>query len=189
MDRKAQKKNAQQALNIKNRHSRFITEYVSRKHPQLYTEADTFFKKLKAANPNKRDLTKTHEFLVETTKYTDYREFYCRKKLKVHRKEQTVTTTTTTTTTMKNNMELNVELLTPEVVKANTTNPFLPIPDDTYQDLLGQIRKDPALQTILDDMTAPPNVDEQVDDLVNDPELQEIFDPLQETPLERELRK
>ena len=207
MERKAQKKYSQQVLNFKNRHARFISEYVLRKHPQLYAEADAFHNQLRAANPGKRDLTKTHEFLIKTTKYTDYRDFYSRKKLKVHR-QQTVTTTTTTTTNHENNMELNIELLTPEVVKENTSSLSQTIPDQVYQDLLREIEKDPNLQAILDDMVSPAsvdgnvdeqapasvdgNVDEQapasVDGNVDEQPLDRVVqESLQETPLEREL--
>ena len=180
MDRKAQKKSSQQVLNVKNRHGRFITEYILRKHPKLYAEADAFYNKLRSENPNKRDLTKTHEFLVETTSYVDYRDFYCRKKLKVHQKKnQTVTTTTTTTTTRQDTMQLNIELLPDEVVNENTANPLQPVPDSIYQGLLQEIAKDADLQAILDGMTTS-NEDEQgiFDDLTTN---------LEETPLEREL--
>ena len=84
-------------------------------------------------------------------------------------------------------MQICVELLPPEVVKANTGELLPPVPEDTYQDLLDQIRMDPDLQNIFDNMTCPPDVYEQADDLVNDQELQGILDQCQETPLEREL--
>ena len=181
MDRKTQKSNAQKILNVKNKHARFIAEYVFRKEPQLYKEASNFHNMLKAKHPYKRDLTKTHEFLVQTTDYSDYRDFYNRKKLKRHQQSST-TTTTTTTTTRVDNMELNIDLLTPEVVAENTTTPFQIIPDDVYHDLLAQIRADPALQPVLNDMIAP-----QADDLLEDPELNEILNGLEQTPLEKEV--
>ena len=188
MERKAQKKYSQQVLNVKNRHARFISEYVLRKHPQLYAEADTFHNELRAANPNKRDLTKTHELLIKTTKYADYRDFYCRKKLKVHR-QQTVTTTTTTTTNHENNMELNIELLTPEAVKENTSSLSQTIPDNVYQDLLREIEKDPDLHTIFNGMVATTTVDGNVDEQAVDEQALDrvVQESLQETPLEREL--
>ena len=188
MERKTQKKYSQQVLNVKNRHARFMTEYVLRKHPQLYAEADAFHNQLRAAYPNKRDLTKTHEFLVETTKYTDYRDFYCRKRLKVH-KQQTVTTTTTTTTKHQDNMEINIELLTPQVVKENTSSLSQAVPDNVYQDLLREIEKDPELQSIFDGMVATPTVDGNVDEqAVGEQTLDRLVqESLQETPLESEL--
>ena len=94
MDRKAKKKASQKALALKNRKARFITEYVKRKNPQLYLEGETFYNRLVQADPKKRDQTKTHAFLTETTKYKDYRDFYTRKKLKLY-KQRAITTTTT----------------------------------------------------------------------------------------------
>ena len=180
--RKIQKKTSQQLLAAKSRHARFITEYVRRKEPELYAEADRFFNTLKAMHPDKRDLTKTHKFLVQTTQYADYRDYYNRKKLKRYKQSSTTTTTTTTTPTRVDNMELNIELITPEVVDENTTTPLQPMPDDVYNDLLARIRADPDLQPILEDMIAP-----QVTDTVEDPELKEILDGLEQTPLEKEL--
>ena len=184
MDRKTQKKNSQRLLAVKSRHARFITEYVKRKEPQLYAEADRFFNTLKASHPEKRDLTKTHRFLVETTKYSDYRDYYNRNKLKRYRQSSTTTTTTTTTTTRVDNMQLNVELLTPEVAKENTTT-LQPMPDDVYQDLLARLRSDPDLQPILQEMVAPGNI--QANEIAEEPELQEILNGLEQTPLEKEL--
>ena len=181
--RKTQKKTAQKALNDKSRHSRFIAEYVLRKEPEVYKEANSFYDMLKGKHPNKRDLTKTHEFLVGTTSYVDYRDFYCRKKLK-HRKESTITTTTTTTTTKTtrvDNMELNIDLLTPQTVAENTV-PLQVIPDDLYEQLVTEISVDPDLQHVLNNMIAP-----QANDLPEDPGLNAILDDLQQTPLEKEL--
>ena len=184
MDRKTQKKLAQKTLNAKSKHARFIAEYVLRKEPVVYKEANSFYNMLKAKHPNKRDLTKTHEFLVKTTNYVDYRDYYCRKKSKSH-KESTITTTTTTTTRTSrvDNLELNIELLTPQVVAENT-EPFQVIPDDLYQQLVTEIRADPDLQPVLNTMIAP-----QADDSVEDPELNAILDALEQTPLEKELDK
>ena len=190
MDRKDKKKASQKALVIKNKKARFITEYVKRKNPQLYLEGETFYNRLQQEYPQKRDHTKTHEFLTKTTKYKDYHDFYSRKKLKQYAQKATTTTTTktTTTTTIHNEeMQLCVELLPPEVAKANTGPLLPPVPEDVYQDLLDQIRRDPQLRDILDSMPSPPDVWEQAEELVNDPELEGILDQCQETPLEREL--
>ena len=84
-------------------------------------------------------------------------------------------------------MQLCVELLLPEDAKANTGPLLPPVPEDVYQHLVDEIRMDPQLQSILDNMTSSPDVWEQAEELVNDPELEGILDPCQETPLEREL--
>ena len=183
MDRKTQKKRSQKLLAAKSRHARFITEYVKRKEPELYAEADRFFNTLQAAHPDKRDLTKTHVFLVKTTNFTDYRDYYNRKKLNRYKQSSTTTTTTTTiTTTRVDSMELNIDLLTPEVVNENTKRPLQPMEDEVYHDLLARIRADPDLQPILEDMIAP-----LAGDIVEDPVLKEILDGQEKTPLEKEL--
>ena len=173
MDRKAQKKAAQKALNMKSRHARFISEYVQRRHPNIYAEGCRFYNTLKAANPEKRDLTKTHAFLVETTNYVDYRDFYNRKRLKSYRKR----ITTTTTTTRVDNMELNIQLMTPETVVENKTMQVMP--NNVYEDLLSTINADPDLKSIFDGMTDP-----QAEHALEDPILKEILD---DTPLEKGL--
>ena len=194
MDRKAQKRASHRALSLKNQHARFVTEYIRRKFPVIYTEADSFYKKVKESNPDKHDLTKTHQFLIQTTEYADYRDFYCRKK-KLKVAKQTVTTTTTTTT-LHDNMQLNVELLAPEVVKttinskttaSSSSESLLPIPEDVYQDLLNHLRADPDLERILEGMILPTHQGEQEDEMTLDPELQKIFQDLEQTPLEKEL--
>ena len=183
MERKEQKKTSQQILNLKNRHARFITEYVLRKHPKIYADADAFHKQLRVANPNKRDLTKTHEFLTSTTSFTDYRDFYCRKKLKAHNQKTVTTTTTTTTTTMKtiheDNMLLNIDLLPPEIAQENTTLAQV-IPDHVYQDILAEISKDSDLKAIFNDTLSSNVEDEQSVDRM-------VEKSLEQMPLEAEL--
>ena len=184
MDRKTKKKNAQKLLAVKSRHARFITEYIKRRTPDLYKEADEFFSILRAKHPEKRDLTKTHEFLVKTTCFSDYRDYYNRTKLRKYNKRSTTTTTTTTTSTtcVEDNMELNVVLLPQHVVKENATTPLQPMQDDVFQGLLEEISADPSLQSIFNDMSSP-----QDNDIIRDPEQEEIFNSLQQTPLEKEL--
>ena len=121
MKRTKQKREARQLLSIKNRQSRFITEYVRCKHAEIYQEAEAFYNHVKELNPNRRDLTKTHHFLVATTDFVDHNEFYNRKKKKDHEKNHPVTT-------INDNMVLRVQLLAPEAAK--TSNESLVIPDD-----------------------------------------------------------
>ena len=198
MKRTDQKRVARQILSIKNRQSRFITEYVKSKHAEIYQEAEAFYNHVKELNPNKRDLTKTHQFLVATTDFVDHREFYNRKK-KDHKKNHPVTT-------FNDNMVLRVQLLAPEAATTTSNSESLVIPDDQigatttisnseslvipddqigatttisnseplvipdglYQDLLKKLRSDPDLQMILNDMDM-------------------YIDPDEQTPLEREL--
>ena len=183
-NRKIQRKNSQKALAAKSRDARFITEYIKRKAPQLYKEADDFLNHLRQLYPHKRDYTKTHEFLVSTTGYTDYHEYYNRTKLnRFKQKASKTTTTTTTTTTTIDNMELNVVLMPERVVNENTTTPFQVLPDETYKDLINEITSDPSLEPIFNDM-----VNTQHDETTQDTQVDEILKGLlQKTPLEKEL--
>ena len=207
MQRTDQKRVARQKLSIENRHSRFISEYVKSKHTEIYNEAEAFFKHVQELNPNKRDLTKTHQFLVATTGFVDRNDFYNRKRQKAQEKNQQV----------NDNMVLRVQLLAPEAVTtinhnseplvipgeqiqiravttcnhnseplvipgeqiqigavttSNHNSEPLVIPDGLYEDLIKELRSDPDLHAILNDM----NMD-------MDPDIS--FD--EQTPLEREL--
>ena len=201
MDRKAQKRASQHSLVLKNRHAKFISEYVKRKFPDIYTEADSYYNQLDTANPNKRDLTKTHQFLVDTTSYTDHNHYYRREKTKTVRQEHS-TTTTTTITTINDSMVLRVPMLTQNEVQAtkdttktSQTSSLMPdktsegsllIPNDVYEELIGALRADPDLQRILDDFTIPDDVPDLCTDTM-DTELEKIFNEMDPTPLEREL--
>ena len=185
--RKSQKRKSQKTLAAKSRDARFIAEYVKRKAPGLYAEADGFLKHLRTIHPEKRDYTKTQEFLVSTTGFSDYRDYYNRTKLNRYKEKstsrKTMTTTTMTTTTTIDNMELNVVLMPEPVVKENTIVPFQPLSDQTYQDLVEEITSDPSLQSIFNDMT-----NTQDTEIALDPEVDEIMNGLmQQTPLEKEL--
>ena len=197
--RKIQRKLAQKALNQKSRRCRFIAEYVSRKHSAIYQEANAIYHELEAKYPDKRDLTKTHDFLVKTTNYRDYRDYYNR--VKQAKLKKVSTTTTATTTTKVDNMELTIDLLTPQVVAENT-GPLQVIPDELYCSLMMELTTDPELQTILNDMI-PPQDNEliqnpeleittdppQDDELIQNPELELNLQDLDKTPLEKELQK
>ena len=184
--RKTQKRQSQKSLAAKRRDDSFIAEYVKRKTPALYAEAVGFLNHLREQDPEKRDYTKTHAFLVATTGFSDYRDYYNRTKLNRYKHESTkrkTTTTTTTTTTIVDNMELNVTLLPEPVVKENTVQPLQPICDETYRDLIEEIATDPSLQMVFNDM-----VTTQDSDMALDPEVDDILKGLtQQTPLEKEL--
>ena len=179
--RKIQRKLAQKALGQKSRQCRFITEYVLRKHTAIYQEACAIYNELRAKYPDKRDLTKTHDFLVRTTNYRDYRDYYNR--IKQAKVRKVSTTTTTTTTTKVDNMELNIGLLTPQVVAENT-GPLQVIPDELYRSLMMELTTDPELQTILNDMIPPED-----NALIQNPELELNLEDPDKTPLEKELEK
>ena len=189
--RKIQKRKSQKTLAAKSRDARFIAEYVKRKAPVLYAEAEGFLSHLRELHPEKRDYTKTHEFFVSTTVFSDYRDYYNRTKINRYKQKSTSrkTTTTTTTTTTVDNMELNVVLMPESVVNENTIVPFQPLSDETYKDLVEEITSDPTLQPIFNDMMNMQDPDMMnTQDLELDPEVDGVLNDLvQQTPLEKEL--
>ena len=171
--RKAQKRQGQKHLLTKRRDATFIAEYVKRMDPGTYAKAQSFLEKLRQHYPEKRDLTTTHEFLVHTTQYADYGEYYNRKRRVGFNKTKTTTTTTTTTTSV-NTMTLNIPLMPENVVAENTTVPLQVMPQETLEDLIKEITADPILQPIFNDFVSTEVVE-------TDESLAEV------TPLEKEL--
>ena len=171
--RKEQKKKAQKQLSAKRKDADFIAEYIKRTDPETYTKAESFLTELRRKYPTKRDLTATHEFLVKTTSYTSYNQYYRRKK---------TSTTTTSTTTVANTLELNIQLLPKDVVSENTTQ-LQTMPEETYESLVREITKDPLLRAVFDDMNST-----MVEDDMFSTEL--VHETIEETsPLEKELMK
>ena len=144
MDRKVQKRQAYKNLLQKRRDSAFIVQYLKAKAPETVVDAENFLEELRQKYPNKRDLTKTLEFLRNTTEYQDYREFYQRKKPD----KKTGSTPPST-----DNIAINIPLLPQTVVAENTTPLFPLIPEETYQDLINQITTDPALGEIFNELS------------------------------------
>ena len=94
-------------------------------------------------------------------------------------------------------MELNIDLLTPQVVAENTHTPLQVMPDALYQQLLTELRTDPELDSILNNMTDPKagdlvedtEQDAMLNDLVEDAEQDAMLNDLEEqTPIEKELQ-
>ena len=173
--RKNQKKQAQKDLLEKRRNATFIAEYVKRKAPETYAEAENFLKILRQRYPHKRDHTKTHEFLVDTTGYEDYMQYYNRTKLRRIKQNKTASTTSV------DNMVLAIPLMPETVVAENTTAPLQPIPQETYEELITEITRDPALQVIFNDFVSNQDLENEPNDI----ELDESITGL--SPLEKEL--
>ena len=115
MNRVQQKSIARQKLSFKNRHDRFISEYIKARHSSVYREAEGFFNQVLVENPERRDLTKTHEFLVATTAFKNHEQYYYRKK---------------TQSKLNYNMELKIPLLGQDTTTSvNVTEQPLVIPD------------------------------------------------------------
>ena len=197
MNRVQQKNIARHKLSLKNRHDRFISEFVKANHSEVYHEAEDFFNQLLVENPERRDLTKTHEFLVATTGFKNHDQYYSRKKGQ--------------TKQLNYDMELKIPLLTQDSTISNSEQPLerasgnvteepLVISDGLYHDLIQELRSDPELYAIFNDMNIPETIpDKVVDKLVTEiqPEPENVNDIIQElcdntelneqTPLEREL--
>ena len=205
MNRAQQKCIARHKLSLKNRHDRFISQYVKAKHSEVYHEAEGFFNQVLAENPERRDLTKTHEFLVATTRFKNHDQYYYRKKDQ-RKKGQSKQ--------LNYDMELKIPLLTQDPIISNSEQPLerasvnvteeplvipesnseqpleiasvnvteepLVIPDSLYHDLIQELRSDPELYAIFNDMNTPETIPDKV--------VTEILPELNEqTPLEREL--
>ena len=82
---------------------KFIVEYLSSQHKDIYAEAYNFYQDVKEKNPHIRDLTKTIEFVGKTKPYETIPRYYYRRRSK------------STTTSVKQNeltMVLNIPLAT-----------------------------------------------------------------------------
>ena len=149
-ERNIRKRITRKSLSIKTRRDRFISGYVKQKYPEAYMEAEEFYSKIDRIYPNKRDLCKTIEFLRITTGIKNINEYYHRNRLpKVRRKNHTV-----------DNMVLEIPLLSHNTLTSNRTEEVnvhvnespLVLPDGLYEDLVPEIRKDPDLHAIFNDM-------------------------------------
>ena len=183
MDRKGQKRASQHLLVLKNRHAKFISEYVKRKFPGIYTEADSYYNHLNTANPNKRDLTKTHQFLVDTTSYTDHNHYYRRKKTKTVTQEHTTTTTATTITTINDSMVLRVPMLTQNEVQVTKDTTKTSRTSSLMPNKTSEGTKTSQTSSLMPDKTSEgsllmPNdvYEELIGALRADPDLQRILD-------------
>ena len=211
MSRAQQKRVARQKLSVKNRHDRFISEYIKARHSGVYREAEGFFNHVLAGNPERRDLTKTHEFLVTTTAFRNHEEYYYRKKtqsklnydmeLKIPLLGQDTTTSVNVTEqplVIPSNSEQPLVIPSnseqPLVIPSNSEQPFvipcnseqpLVIPDNIYQDLIKELTSDPELHAIFEDINIPETIEPE-----NINTLQELCDTIEvdeQTALEREL--
>ena len=190
--RKTPKRQAQKDLLNKRRDATFIAEYIRRMAPNTYDEAEKFLKALQQQYPTKRDYTKTHEFLVKTTKYEDIHHYYHRKRRSVKENKTSSTSTTVTSTTrtstavtstvVVDNMVLDIPLM-PESVVSENTAPLETMPEEIYQQILKEITNDPALKTIFDDVCTNQDLedDTEFDNIVLDESITGL------SPLEKEL--
>ena len=204
MDRTTQKRKARHARSANARHDRLVTAYLKKKYPEAYDEAERYYNTLNLRYPTKRDLTKTADFLQFSTGYSTFIEYYRMRSKDQKQKKKAHT--------VEDNMTLQIPLMDSEDVC--TTKLFekadqaLAIPDDVYDDIVSELRKDPQLYTIFDETAHQAEVSQghQVDETTQQPnlshehqfaevieELDEILPQLfdqtvfEKTPLEEEL--
>ena len=180
-----QKRRARQKRSIQAKHDRLIAAYVKKRYPEVNTEAYNYYEALQKKYPNKRDLTKTQEFLF----------LLCQDK---ENDGKTLSNTQVTTTVINDSMKLQIPLMDKNDVDTATN---LNIPEDIYNSLITDLAKDPQLNTIFNDIIAEDkeqqhdeNLQEQVDESLQDLDesLQELGNAFPElfeetTPLEKEL--
>ena len=98
MERKERKRFTRKQLTISNRHNKLISQYVSFKHPDIYKDAEAFYKMLNHKYPEKRDLCKTIEYLELTTGAITYHQYYSHRKQDKRARDKRETASETTTT-------------------------------------------------------------------------------------------
>ena len=209
MDRAEQKKTARNNLAVRAKHDRFITSYLQVKYPKEYEEAQQYYQQLNVQYPEKRDLTKTTEFLYLATGHRSFVQYY---RERIHAKK---TKKISEKTDIVDNMVLQIPLMNSNdmntVVLEEKADESLVISDDIYDNLIRELRNDPELYAIFNDMNVdtsqqpldlsqeqqieiniPGHVSQeqqQTDEIISDLEASwpELFEDGQ-TPLENELK-
>ena len=218
MNKLERRKIARTARNNANRRARFIESYIKARHADVYEEVDKTYKDIEKNNKGKKDLRKTTEFLLLTTKYKSLRQYYDRPNRTATKQYTDNMVLTIPLMDSSTRQEPPRPLLIPDVAEttdptsppqpllvpdvaettgpapsipfppipdvAETTDltssvPLPPIPDAMFQQLLSEIRNDPELDLIFNDMALG---EDDITDLsgVN-------FDLELQTPLEAEL--
>ena len=161
MERLEQKRLARKKQTIKGRKDRFVSEYVKHKHPQLYSEVSKWHEELDQKYPTKRDLCKTLEFMRMATGVDSYNAYYHRNRYnKRKEKNSKKKNETARKNTITDNMVLEIPLLnTSESIlqRASTIKDdetFLSITDQEYEDVMKELRKDPELYAMYNELNS-----------------------------------
>ena len=162
MERIERKKLTRRKLCLKARQDRFVSGYVKHKHPQVYSQANEWYKQLDEMYPDKRDLCKTLEFLRMTTGVKTYTEYYHLNRPNRKRKNETVEKSSKKQAQEKNSISDNMMLKIPLMKmsesilqRASTINDdesFLSITDQEYEAVIEELRNDPDLYAIYNDL-------------------------------------
>ena len=175
MNRVEQKKKARHLRSKAARHSKFIAAYVINKNKEIYDEAKKFYDELDKKYPGKRDLTKTDEFVHETTGYTIYQTYQINYQTRKN--------------PLSNNQKdiaLNIPLMNKDdvdlAVMSEKVNEEISIPELIYKGLLEEISNDPSMSNIFKDLNQ-----EQTEELGEILEELDGILPEEKLPLEDEL--
>ena len=163
MNRLQQKRVARHIRVVNTRHDKFIAAYIKANYSEPFAEAKAFYEKLNNKYPTRRDLTKTDDFIAETTKYNSAYDMY---------RSRYETKTKAKKNQQKDTMALEIPLMNKEqvdiVVMGEKVDPSIAIPEDVYQGLVTDLCQDPALAMFFKENTEEeqPNLaDEQVNKL------------------------
>ena len=146
-------------------HYKFLTAYVKALHGDVHREAEELFEQAKQENPGVKDLTKTKLFMDVTMPNEPVPRHYTseRRKRLIRRHAKQVQSC------MPRTMVLNIPLMqrppspslmqTPPTTLQSSPPPMqtppntpLLLPPDEYKDLLDDLRRDPDLWKILNDL-------------------------------------
>ena len=190
----------------------FIAKYVEGVHRNVYAEAHEFYRKVKAVNPEVKNLTKTIEFMEKVTPHDVIPRYYTERRRRRSRLvDQDVQT----------EMVLNIQLLPPpqpevstvpqpevstapqpevstapqpevstapqpEVSTAPQPEVSMPLSPEVYDGLLNDLRKDPDLWNMLNNFSTEDNM-EGIDNMVVEDMGTDMFVANNITPLEQEV--
>ena len=155
-------------LSLRTRQDRFISGYIRARYPDIYNEVNGYYNELDSKYPEKRDLCKTVEYLYATTGFKSHGEWYHSKRKNQMAKQESKKPNEKTT--ILDNMELKIPLMsnTHQITKNSPRTEVeetpLVIPDSIYDDLVKELRNDPDLYDIFNDMN--------IDDLSQEQQLQ-----------------
>ena len=176
MDRTTQKRVARHARSINARHDRFISAYIKKKKPEEYAKVKQLYDELNKKYPTKRDLTKTDEFLYETTGYTSFYQMYRAKyeSQKLEGNKQKI-----------NDISLKIPLMEKGdvdiAIMGEKVDESLRIPEDIYNNLLTEITNDPVMNSIFNSINIEQQQEQQQQEQQQqEQQQQEIVELLQE---------
>ena len=154
-------------------------------YPKQFGEAEELYEQLNKKYPEKRDLTKTSEFLTATTKHSTFTDLY-RHRYKVKKTSQKEKHTPETT-----EMVLQIPLMAANDITTSSqgdnasmssnNDEALSIPEDTYNMLTTSSQGDNASMSTNNDeaLSIPEDTYNMlVEDLLKDPELRNVFNDM-----------